>query len=100
VDLVDRRVRVASGSGEGCRSSGSRDLVELILVRVHGSDDTWSTEKDVQERKMREVDKGNGVLRRVLNGPCTGGHGGQVISKKSSHGDGPKARFVQGQRPT
>ena len=40
---------------------------------------------------MGEVDKESSVVRRVLNGPWTSGHGGQVISKESSHG--PKARF-------
>ena len=40
-----------------------------------------------QERKTREVDKESSVLRRVLNGPCTSGHGGQVISK-----EGPMAQ--------
>ena len=32
------------------------------------------------------------LVRRVLNGPCAGGHGGQVIGKENSQG--PKARFV------
>ena len=54
----------------------------MILVRVHGSDDVCSAKKNAQEKNMREVDKGNSVLRRVLNGPCTSGHGGQVISKE------------------
>jgi hypothetical protein len=47
-------------------------------------------EKNTQERTMREVDKVS-VVGRVLNGPWTSGHGGQVISKESPHG--PKARF-------
>ena len=76
-------MRVASG----CGSRGSRGLAELILFRVHGSDDVCSAGKNAQERQKRESDKESSVLRRVLNGPCTGGHGGQVISK-----EGPMAR--------
>ena len=41
------------------------------------------------ERKRRAV--WLDLVRRVLNGPCAGGHGGQVISKENSHS--PKARF-------
>jgi len=76
-------MRVASG----CGSSGARGLAELILFRVHGSDDVCSAGKNAQERKTREVDKESSVLRRVLNGPCTSGHGGQVISE-----EGPMAQ--------
>jgi len=50
-----------------------------------------SAGRNAQDRKTREVDKESSVLRRVLNGPCTGGHGGQVISKEGPIG--PKARF-------
>lgn len=34
------------------------------------------------------------MVRRVLNGPCAGGHEGQVISEDNSHG--PNSRFVLG----
>jgi hypothetical protein len=36
------------------------------------------------------VDKGSSVVRRVLNGPWMGGHGGQVINKESTHGSKPR----------
>ena len=44
---------------------------------------------NVEERRMKGTDKENAMVKRVLNGPCTGGHGGQVISEEISHG--PKA---------
>ena len=40
---------------------------------------------------MKEVDKWDVVVGRVLSGPCASGHGGQVISKENSHD--PKACF-------
>jgi len=33
------------------------------------------------ERRMKEVDKEDTVVGRVLSGPCASGHRGQVISK-------------------
>ena len=51
----------------------------------------------VDERGAEGVDKENAMVRRVLNGPCTSGRGGQVISEESSHG--PKVRFGFGVVP-
>ena len=92
VDPVDWHVRavgVASGKGRG--SNGPWGLTESILARVRDSDDVCSAEKITQGGKMGEVDKESGAVRRVLNTPRTGGHGGQMTSKESSHG--PKAPF-------
>ena len=40
---------------------------------------------------MRDVDKGDAVVGRVLSGPCASGHGGQVTIEENSHD--PKADF-------
>ena len=38
---------------------------------------------------MKGVDEESAVAKRVLNGPCAGGHGGQVISEDDSQGPKP-----------
>ena len=50
-----------------------------------------SAEDSVEERRMRDVDKGDTVVGRVLSGPCASGHGGQVTGGEISHD--PKACF-------
>ena len=39
------------------------------------------------------------VVRRVLNGPCAGGHGGQVTSEQISHGQKARRRFQSVNQP-
>jgi len=100
VDWRVRLVGVAGGRGEECGLRGPcrpRGLAELILVWVHGVLIMCAVRRGVCERKAEGMDKESTVVRRVLNGPCAGGHGGQVISEANSHG--PKARFKSWEFP-
>ena len=91
VDLVDPCVGVvgvASCSEEGGLrgSCGLQELVELALVWIHSDLVVCSAGGKVEEGKMKGMDEENVMVRRVLNGPCASGRGGQVISEEISHG--------------
>lgn len=89
MDSCVRVVWVASSCSEECGlpgPCGPRRLVELALILVHSDLIMCSTDVNVEGGKVKGMDKGNTVVRRVLNGPCTSGRGGQVISEKNSHG--------------
>ena len=80
VDLVDSCVGVI-GVASGCSeergvhgSCGLQGLVELALVWVHSDLIVCSAGGKVEEGKMKGMDEENAMVRRVLNGPCAGGH--------------------------
>jgi hypothetical protein len=60
--------------------------VDLRIVGVHGVLKVRAVQVGVHGGMRRREWGGYIMVRRVLNGPCAGGHVGQVARKVNSHG--------------